>query len=173
LMVPETAASRTVELYRCVAFPDRWEPVEVLLHGVRAVDPTVACIDDRWWLFVHLPDRDPSENDDLHLYVADRPQGPWRPHRRNRGRSDVRSSRPAGRLLAIDGRYYRPAQDCSVRYGHAVVVHRIERLSETEYHEEKVGRIVPHRGLRAVHTLNRAGALTVVDAALGRWRWRR
>jgi hypothetical protein len=38
-MVPESANNRTVELYRCTAFPDRWEPVEVLLDGVRAVDP--------------------------------------------------------------------------------------------------------------------------------------
>ena len=96
LMVPESAASRTVELYRCVAFPDRWEPVDILLHDVRGVDPTVVCLDGRWWMFLHLPEGDPSENDELHLYVADRPQGPWRAHRRNPVKSDVRGARPAG-----------------------------------------------------------------------------
>ena len=155
-----------------ISFPDRWEPVELLLRDVRAVDPTLAFLGGRWWMFVHLPEGDPSENDELHLYVADRPQGPWRAHRRNPVKSDVRGARPAGRIFTLDGRHYRPGQDCSVRYGHAVIVHRIEHLSETAYREEEVGRIVPDHGLGAVHTLNHAGALTVADATFTRPRWR-
>ena len=40
-MIPETAANRTVELYRCEQFPDRWGLVKVLLRDVYAVDATL------------------------------------------------------------------------------------------------------------------------------------
>ena len=42
-----------------------------------------------------------------------------------------------------NGLLYRPAQDCSVRYGYATVVHQIERLSRTEFREHEVARIEP------------------------------
>ena len=47
-MLPETSGNRTVELYRCVEFPHRWELDRVLMDGVHAVDATLAEHDRRW-----------------------------------------------------------------------------------------------------------------------------
>jgi hypothetical protein len=170
-MVPETASNRTVELYRAVEFPYRWELERTLLADVRAVDATLAEADGRWWMFVNMAVGDAATEDELHVYHAETPLGPWRPHRRNPVKSDVRSARPAGRLFRHRGQLYRPAQDCSVSYGHAVVINRVRRLDPDHYEEEVGARIDPHwfPRLTGTHTVSADAGLTVID---GR-RWRR
>lgn len=171
-MIPETEQSGRVELYRSVEFPHRWELDRILLD-TPAVDATLAEIDGRWWMFVNVAPPHTSSCDELHIYHAESPLGPWMPHARNPVKSDVRSSRPAGRVFRWRGRWYRPAQDCARRYGHAMVVHEIVRLTTTEYVERAVTRIEPRwmPGLLATHTLNAAGRLTAVDGqrAIPRW----
>ena len=172
-LLPESAEARSVLLYRATHFPFEWTPVELLLEGVRAYDPTLAQIDGLWWMFVNLAPEGGSSWDELHLFHADRPQGPWRPHRRNPVVSDARSARPAGHLFEHRGAWYRPGQDCSLRYGGAVVVNRILRIDTQEYEEVEAARIQPDWDPRvvAVHTLNRAGSLTVLDCIYRTKRW--
>jgi hypothetical protein len=164
-LLPETADNRTVELYRAVSFPDQWEPAGVLLSDVMAVDATIAKLGDRWWMFVNIGSECISTSDELHLYFADSPLGPWTPHRRNPVKSDVRSARPAGRVFLWNGQYYRPSQDCSVSYGHAIVLNRIDRIDPDCYLEVGVTSIRPYwrPNLVGTHTINSAGGLTVVD----------
>lgn len=169
-MLPEAAESEKVRLYRCVEFPHHWEPDVVLLDETPAADPTLALIGDRWWLFVTLTDpRTGTWNDELHLFFSESPRGPWKPHPSNPVKSDVRGSRPAGRIFSQGGRFYRPAQDCSVRYGYGITVHEIIRIDERGYEELPVAVIRPdwRPGLLGVHTLNAVGDLTVTD---GQWR---
>jgi hypothetical protein len=40
-MLPESGQNKTVELYRCVEFPDHWVHDRVLLSGVHAADATL------------------------------------------------------------------------------------------------------------------------------------
>ena len=81
--------------------------------------------------------------------------------------------KPAGGLHEHDGALYRPAQDCSRRYGYAVVINRVDRLSPTEYEETEVSTIPPtwHPNLVATHTFNFQAGLTVVDGRLRRPRF--
>jgi hypothetical protein len=173
-LVPETGATRSVRLFRAKRFPFEWEQEEVLLRDVRAYDPTLVEIDGRWWMFVNIAPEHGSTWDELHLYHADRPQGPWKAHPRNPVVSDVRSARPAGRLFEHGGRRYRPAQDCSLGYGTALSIRRIDRIDPREYAEVEASRILPdwNRRVVGVHTLNRAGDLTVMDCIYRAARWR-
>ena len=111
--------------------------------------------------------------DELHLYHADSPLGPWTPHRRNPVKSDVRSSRPAGRLYRQADGLYRPAQDCSQRYGHSLVLNRVTRIDPDQYSEVEVSRILPgwEESVLATHTCNRLDDLTVLDCLLRRRRF--
>jgi hypothetical protein len=173
-MIPETGENRTVELHRCVGFPDRWELDTVLLHDVNAVDATLLERGGRWWMFVNLAHSSSRDLDEeLSLFYATTPRGPWTPHRRNPVKADVRSSRPAGRLFELGGELYRPTQDCALRYGHAVALNRVLQLDEDMYREVEVSRILPHwlPGLLATHTLNSARGITVVDGLLRRSRF--
>jgi hypothetical protein len=162
-MVPSSETD-AVELYRCEVFPHSWT-LEKTLLDVRAVDTTLARIADRWWLFTTVTGRDTRPIGELHLYHAESPLGPWTPHRRNPVKTDVRGSRSAGALFERGGTWYRPAQDCSIRYGYAVVINRIETLDEDRYVETPVDRLLPRWSpdLLGVHTFNFAAGLTAID----------
>ena len=172
-LLPETSAAGEVRLYRCVEFPHRWRHEAVLLRGVRAVDPTLHEEAGRWWLFAGVAAAGARHaHDELHLFSADTPLGPFAPHRGNPVVSDARSARPAGRLFRWRDELLRPAQDCSGRYGSAVAIQRVARLDDLHYAEEPVSRIEATwaPGLLATHTWNRACGLTVTDGLRRIWR---
>lgn len=174
-MIPETASQQCVQLYRCIRFPDRWKAERVLLSGLPAFDATPAFYFGRWWLFANVAPYGARSMDELHLFHADSPLGPWAPHRANPVKSDVRSARPAGSLFERDGHLLRPAQDCSRHYGYAVSINRILRLDPEMYEEVEVDKIVPDWGpaVTGVHTFNSVGDLTVIDCLIRRRRpWR-
>src|SRR5688572_11949135 len=111
-------------------------------------------------------------HDELHLFSADRLLGDWVPHRRNPVKSDVRNARPAGNLFRAGGELYRPAQICAPIYGAGVAINRVLHLGADEYREEEVRRILPEGGaLLGLHTINRAGDLSVADAFARRSRF--
>lgn len=167
-MVPETKAAKRVELLRCVDFPSRWEAERVLLDDVRAVDATLHQSDGSWWMFVNLALEGMDSADELHLYHADSLFGDWRPHPGNPLCADVRCARPAGPLFEADGSLFRPSQDGSTTYGAALWINRIERLDRMGFVERPFRRIAPdwHPDVRTVHTLGRAGRLTVLDCVV-------
>jgi hypothetical protein len=173
-LIPESAQSGAVELYRCVDFPLRWRLEKVLIGGVRLVDATLHRAADRWWMFANAAAPGSRVFDDeLHLYSAASLAGEWRPHPANPVKSDARSARPAGRLYSQDGALYRPAQICVPLYGAGISLNRVLRLGASEYAERQVSRILPAtgRGILGIHTVNRAGDLTVVDAFTRRLRF--
>lgn len=165
-MTPESAEANRIEAYRCVEFPGKWEPYAVLLNGVRAYDPTLIEYNGRWWMFVSIEDNGNSSADELHLFYAADPFSEWNAHPMNPVSGDVRSARPAGALYWRNGELYRPAQDCSVRYGYALSIQKILRMSEDSYEEEEVGRILPDWAPHSLgtHTVNQAAGITVYDS---------
>jgi hypothetical protein len=171
-MIPETAQAGTVELYRCTEFPLRWRRERVLLEGVRLVDATLERTGGRWWLFANgAPGSSRVFDDELHLYHSEHLHGEWQPHPRNPVKSDARCARPAGRLFWRGGSLYRPAQICVPRYGAGLAMHRVLRLTPHEYAERQVERLLPAGdGVLGMHTVNRAGHLTVVDGFMRRRR---
>lgn len=173
-MIPETASTGRVELWKASRFPDQWKQVAVLAGERPLVDATIACIEGRWWMFA-AGSESAANWDELYLFSAPSPLGPWTPHANNPVISDVRSARPAGRLFQKHGTWYRPAQDGSRTYGGAITIQRIDRLDDTAYCERPVSRIEPHwrPDLVATHTINADGDLTVIDARRRRWFWQR
>ncbi len=139
-MIPETAGNRTIEVYRCLEFPGRWEFWMTLMENVVAMDTTLFYHQDRWWMFVNLKENEGASSwDELFLFWADQPlTNAWHAHPRNPVVSDVRKSRPAGRVFCQDGALMRPSQDSSQGYGSALNLNRILVLNESEYQEETV-----------------------------------
>lgn len=113
-MVPESAPNGTVDLYRCVAFPDKWEFVRNLLQGAYA-DTTIFKKGKEYLMFTTEGDNN------LRIFRAWHIEGPWDlvfaesiPH-----------SRGAGRIFELDGETIRPTQD-GEKYGYKVHFKRIE-----------------------------------------------
>ncbi len=165
-MIPESAANRTVELYRCTHFPDRWEFVKNLMSDVYAADTTLLEHKGKYWMFTNVKAPGGSSLDALYLYSADDLfADEWKAHPRNPIVQDIRSARPGGRIFEEQGQFIRPAQDSSRRYGYGLKFKRITELSESEYGEEPAGEFTPaHSKYLATHTFNQAGQMVVIDA---------
>lgn len=172
-MLPEAAQSKTVALYRCIEFPNRWEADQLLLADADAADSTLIEHAGRWWMFnsQYAPGHGAREH--LHLYEAPTPLGPFTPHAGNPVKSGLRGTRPAGAMFYHDGALYRPAQDSTREYGGAVLLYRVDELSHTGFRETEVGCIAPDTlpRTRGLHTLNSGDGVRVMDAL--RWvrRW--
>ena len=164
-MVPECAASGRVEVFRSEQFPHRWIPHAVLLDDVCAFDPTLIEHDGMWWMFVTIQHDGNSSCDELHLFYAAGPFDEWTPHPLNPVRLDVRAARPAGALFRRNGKLFRPAQDCSGRYGWAISIQEVLRMTTEEYAEIEVRRISADWAVDAqgTHTINQANGVTVYD----------
>ncbi|HJP30141.1 MAG TPA: hypothetical protein QGF95_06270 [Candidatus Latescibacteria bacterium] len=170
-LLPESSAAGTLELYRCVDYPLHWERECVVMQDVRLVDATLHEGADRWWLFANIGDDRVSTHEELHLFYADTPLGPWTPHPANPVVSDPRSARPAGSLFESGGLLYRPAQDCGVRYGRSLVINEVLELTPTDFRECPQMFLEPGAlaGANRLHTLNRDDWLTVVDGHRDNW----
>lgn len=164
-MMPESSAAGCIQLYRARTFPHEWALETNLLEGLPLLDATLAQVEGRWWLWGNLQAPGASPWDEVHLFYAPTPLGPWTPHRANPVVSDVRTARPAGGPFSRHGAWFRPSQDCSRGYGSALNIQRILRLTEREYEEQTVARLAPEwiPGIRGIHTVNAAGGLTVID----------
>jgi hypothetical protein len=170
-MEPETGDNRTVDHYKALEFPYRWQHESTLLAGLDARDATLFEWNGRWWMFVTLCVPGGPRTDELSLFYADSPLGPWQPHRANPIVSDVTRARPAGALYVEAGAIIRPAQDCGRGYGYGIVLNRVDVLTEREYRETSITRILPrwHRRLDGTHTINHSGRYEVTDGLLRRY----
>jgi hypothetical protein len=174
-MIPESSAARRVELHRAVAFPHTWERAAILLYDVSAVDTTILVHDGRLWLFACVATPGASSADELHVFWAEAPRGPWRPHACNPVASDVRCARPAGAIQRWGTRMVRPGQDCSRRYGGAISFREIDVLSPTAYAEHEIDRLEAGDldDARATHTYAADGRFEAIDVRRRELRLRR
>jgi hypothetical protein len=170
-MIPETGANRAVELYRALSFPDGWSLHKTLIRDVALYDATVVRHDGRWWIFAALEHEGGTAQDELGIFYSDSLEGPWSAHLCNPVKSDCRSSRPGGRIVAQDGRLFRPAQDCERTYGSALVWLEVEELTPATFREKEIarwcGRDAQADGL---HTYDYDGELAVIDVRRKMWR---
>lgn len=163
-MLPESGANITIELYRCLSFPDRWARCETLLEGVVAVDPKIVEHDGLLWLFANVAPYGGSTSDELHVYYAERLTGPWRAHARNPVVSDASRARPAGDFFRQEGALIRPAQDCTGSYGRGLCFMEVQRLTPEDYAERLLLRVAPEPfGGQGIHTYTSSGGVEAVD----------
>lgn len=137
-LLPETYMARSVRLYRAVDFPTRWAYETTLIQGEEYCDPSLFSYEDEWWLFVGLG-TPPMRADALRLYHARSLTGPWTEHAMSPLKvRDARTARPAGRVLRLDNRTIRFAQDCYPAYGMRVRAFEITTLTTATYCEREM-----------------------------------
>lgn len=131
-MIPETRQSNEIRLYKAEVFPEKWTQVKVLAKGNYA-DATIFTENDQWWMFaVHGAK-------DLHLFYADSLMGDWTLHPESPIiENNLKTSRPAGRIIQENDSLYRLAQDGVPLYGNKVRMFEITTLSRTNYEEREL-----------------------------------
>jgi hypothetical protein len=161
-LIPETSDLAEVRLYRAIEFPRRWSLETRLISNTYVSDATVISRDGRWWLFGTSRGRGVDEA--LRIWHAPALTGPWRIHADDPVKVDATSARPGGTPFVESGVLYRPAQDCSGRYGRQLTINRVDVLEEHRFAETAV-RVVAPLAARpdGLHTLSAAGSSSLID----------
>ena len=163
LLLPEDTRPGGTTLYRLLPNAGL-TPLCQVAPGRRLADPTLFEHDGRYW--IAAGDLAVGAHDNLCLFHATGLEGPWRPHRRDPVRIDIRNARPAGTPFHHQGRLYRPAQDCARTYGAAVTINLVERLDPFEFIERPVRTLHPDPEgpyPDGLHTLSVADGYLLVD----------
>lgn len=166
-MLPESARSGELRLYRARTFPDLWEQAATLTLDHLALDPSILHVDGLWWLFYTSADREIDKQTALHVAWAENLMGPWHADPRNPVRVDSASARPGGTPCVIDGRVMLPVQDCSRTYGGAIRPLWFDSLAPGEVRCHAGEPLYPRADfapfLDGLHTLSAAGEFTLID----------
>jgi len=158
--MPESLSHGAIELYRLDQVAGKLLHHKTLISGVAAADPTLVFHQNHWYLFF-TPAH--ATNVELHIWHADTLDGPFEPHELNPVKADISNSRPAGSFFNLDGKLYRPAQDCSQTYGGLVVINEVKLLTEKEFLEMPVTSLKPPVGYTGLHTISFAGDYLYFD----------
>ncbi len=128
-MIPETRQANEIRLYKANLFPQKWIQEKVLVKGDYA-DATIFSDDNGWWMFAL------NGTKDLHLFYSDSLLDNWISHPANPIiEDDMKTSRPAGRIIKENGKIFRLAQDGIPLYGNKVRMFEITNLSRKNYSE--------------------------------------
>src|SRR6185437_9688752 len=93
-MIPETASTSRVELYRAVNFPWEWKFEKVLLSGSKFQDVTWFQFEGKHWLFAGGSSTGlGGQYDQLHLFHAPTVFDRVKPHPANPVKTDLGSAR--------------------------------------------------------------------------------
>ena len=166
-LIPESAESGQVELYRCTRFPDQWVLEHVVMQDVSAFDTTMFEHQGRWWLMqsrITHPHSNPSAS--LYLFYAASPLSrEWIAHPHNPIVTEADRARPAGRLFHWEGKLYRPSQNCAGTEGRGINLNEITTLNPQHYQEHAVVRCIPEgrHQLGGIRTLAFNNDITVLD----------
>lgn len=172
-LIPESAQNKTIDLYRCELFPNKWEKVSTLIAGVRAVDPTLFKAGEYYWLFATIYVGKADFPDELHLFYSDSIWGPWISHPMNPIESHPRFVRCAGQIIQKNNAIIRPAQDCTGRYGRKIYFRQVDCLTIDSYCERTIDVIHPtqFKSQRGVHTYASRENLEVIDIAISKFKF--
>jgi len=122
-----------------------WEYKTTILKHLRPIDPTPYFHEGVWFLFFTLQNQFP--NQELHLMYSQNPLFGWKMHPQAIINNDRNGARPAGPIYKMnDGRLIRPGQNNTTTYGGGITLYEIQKISTTEYREEKVCALDPQKG---------------------------
>ncbi len=169
-MIPETSENQTIELYKALSFPDKWEFVRVLLEGKGYVDTTVREEEGKLIFITYY-----SAEGGYYLEKYELDESLKNSHLLARIRYDKNIGRGAGQFFSRKGILYRPAQNCLRNYGESMFINKVTSCGN-EYKEELDSEMTlnntPIYGLKrkaAMHTYCVSSKYEVIDVFVERF----
>lgn len=158
---PENGASGSLKIYRYDEEKHQLvEPKCILDEAV--ADSTILERDGAYYL---IATRTENPMEDAYLYKSDDLLRPYRKVAVNPVQKSRACSRPAGNWIKAGGELYRPAQDCSQRYGGGISMMKVGSLEP--FNENRNFSIAPfcYKYNLGIHTINfsKDKSMIVVD----------
>ena len=163
-MIPESSANSTVDLYIADHFPDKWHKVKTLISGQKYVDSTVWQDGESYYLISYSM----TAGFEIHVFLLDMEKQEVKLLSKKKYEKNI--GRPGGRLFLEDGKLMRPAQDCSRKYGEALIIYQVDDLNrDGKFVEHEVSRMKAetvnlHIHPERLHQLTRSNQYEVIDA---------
>jgi len=154
-LLPEASQTNQVVLYQATNFPLKWKKHQILLNNFAGVDNTLIYHHQTWWLF--SSNKHSHENSQLYLFYSPNLSQPFTSHPQNPVKTDVRSAKSAGTIYKHKDKLYRPAMNCSEKYGGSITINQILALTKTHYQETKF-KAIPY-----AHTISQVNHFTLID----------
>lgn len=166
-IVPETGSGRTLDMYKAVNFPDKWEKSVNLAKDVIFADTTLFSRGGN--LYALACDMEWTKNSELVLFRIDENMKLCRTEL-GCVVNDPVTARAAGEMFEYDGRLMRVSQDCSEEYGKCLHFLGVDSDFVSYYHEKIVKTVDVNNlnieGIRnplRVHTYNSSENYEVID----------
>ena len=135
-MIPESSANSTVDLYVAENFPDNWRKVKSLITQKKYVDSTVYQDENNYYLISYSM----IGGYEVHVFALNMESKELTFLSKKKYKNNV--ARPGGRLFVENGKLMRPAQDCTRKYGEALIIYEVDSLNnDGEFTEHEVRRI--------------------------------
>lgn len=143
-MIPETFSNKTIELWKCIEFPNKWEKHSNLFENISAADSTPFFYKGMWYLFTSTKRDCKKFGDRLDIFFTkDILQPDWKEHPQNPVYRGIQQFRMAGKPFIYNNKLVRPSQDSLKRYGGNIELKEITHLSPTKYEERLLDIISP------------------------------
>ena len=135
-MIPESSANNSVDLYVADHFPDKWRKEKTLISDKKYVDSTVYQDDNGLFLISYTM----AGDYEIHVFKLNMVDKELKLLSKKRYEKNM--ARPGGRLFIQNGKLLRPAQDCSRKYGEALILYQVDSLNrDGNYEEHELKRI--------------------------------
>jgi hypothetical protein len=164
-IIPESRKKNKVSIFEYDFDTNSLKNEKVLIDNCPLLDSTILKYHDKYWLFATLGDN-LYDHSKLYIYYADNLHGPYTAHPKNPVKFSLKSSRPAGNFIVVDGEIYRPSQNCEMHYGHSITINKIIKLDEFEYIEQPHLELSAEKGSgfnEGLHTINILDDIIVID----------
>ena len=166
-IVPETGSGRTLDMYRAVDFPDKWEKSVNLAKDVVFADTTL--LNRGGKLYALACDMERTKNSELVLFGVNENMKLC-PTALGCVVNNSATARAAGKMFEYGGKLIRVSQDCSEEYGKCLNFLEVDS-DFASYYREKTVKIVDVKNLNIigiknplrVHTYNSSENYEVID----------
>lgn len=159
-MIPESSANNSLDLYKAIDFPKKWEKECTLIDGCDYVDTTVYIKDKVVYLFSY---KKVKEGWDLVTFTLDMKSKSLEEKDTLHFTKNI--GRPAGCLIDNDV-LLRPAQDSSRKYGEAIILNEVVSLSpykEKLFKKLTISDFPISKKAKRIHTYGEDDRFVVVD----------
>ncbi len=174
-MIPETADTKSIRLYRCCQFPDKWEFVETLADGQKYVDTNVVQYNNQWYLITGIMDEFSGAKTKTMVYKANEiEEGCITCMSDTSGPSEyVFDDRGGGQIFLWKQKIIRPAQCGDIKtYGKSVKLYDLN-INNTGINEKLIGEIGTTKilidkkcNITGTHTYGYDNGIEVIDVKI-------
>lgn len=167
-IIPEDAGSGQLSAYK---YENEKLSDPMILIDKPLIDASILKYEERYYIFAGISGDLPNEK--LHVFYANKFEGPYFDHLLNPVVVNPEASRSGGNILKIKNEWVRPAQVSLRYYGEYLQFNRILKLSPEEFEEEKFFDLKPsdisskYCGLHNISLENNALVIDVKKHRIG------